>query len=176
MKSLLAVLLTVALFATGFALPLWSAQRSVEDNLIVPGERIGSIRIGMDTAEASKIAVRLFGPIEYVEGGFCTVAEGGYCVYEFGPRGFSPPTPGKAYLVATTDEKFKDKNDLYVGLPAEQFVKAYGQPERVTPMSQYGAVVLEWPSIGFMVIVDVQSKQVGGLAVFIPQPKFEPKK
>jgi len=166
MRALLAILLVVALFMTGCAFPQRSAA---PDMLIVPGERIGPFKIGMDLGEARKIAER-FGPIEVDQlGGACNESGRGVCVTA---EGFdSAETPGELNMVITDDVQFKTANGNAVGADGKVFVDEFGQPDRSIPVISQGTYVMFWDNLGLGVSVRIDTSKVVALAVFTPKPK-----
>jgi hypothetical protein len=135
--------------------------------LLVPGERIGPVSIGMDLVQAGKI-VEGYGKFERTdEGGTYNTDVGvGLGVHQFFAVDSSigkGETPGKVYVILTDDPRFKDKFGLAVGDTTAKFVEKYGKPDNQFPTML--GIVSEW-KVGLTVVASFDDDVVHIIAVW----------
>ena len=118
MGSLLpALFLTIAV-----AGPLLAAP-APNDNLIVPGERVGPIALGMTEAQ---LAAAMGGPGEVLHQGPATTYSWGQVAAEIGDT-----LPGVG-MITVNDPRYDTPGHVHVGLAAPAAAAVLGQPNRKT--------------------------------------------
>jgi len=118
MRSLLsALLMTIAVAVAVMAAPATS------DNLIVPGERVGPIALGMTEAQ---LAAAMGGPGEVLHQGTVTTYSWGQVAAEIGDN-----SPG-VDLITVNDQRFDTPGHIHVGLAAPAVPVVMGQPNKKT--------------------------------------------
>jgi hypothetical protein len=118
MRSLLpALFLTIAV-----AGPVMAAPAS-NDNLIVPGERVGPIALGMTEAQ---LAAAMGGPGEVLHQGSATTYSWGQVAAEIGDnsRGVE--------MITVNDPRYDTPGHVHVGLAAPAAAAVLGQPKKKT--------------------------------------------
>jgi hypothetical protein len=117
MRSLLsALLMTIAVSG-----PLMAAP-AASDNLIVPGERVGPIALGMTQAQ---LMAAMGGP-EVLHQGTVTTYSWGQIAAEIGDN-----SPG-VDLITVNDPRFDTPGHVHVGLAAPAAMAVLGQPTKKT--------------------------------------------
>ena len=113
------------LLALGFSIALGSAfaASAPRDTLIVPGQRVGPIALGMNAAE-----------LEASVGAPGTMRkEGSNTIYSWGEVSAEiDAKSGVVDLIAVNDERYETADHLHVGLAALAVVVVLGQPQNVT--------------------------------------------
>ena len=118
MRSLLsALLMTIAVAVAVMAAPATS------DNLIVPGERVGPIALGMTEAQ---LAAAMGGPGEVLHQGTVTTYSWGQVAAEI-----ADSSPG-VDLITVNDQRFDTPGHIHVGLAAPAVPAVLGQPNKKT--------------------------------------------
>jgi hypothetical protein len=117
MRPLLpALLLTLAILGPVRAAP-------AADNLIVPGERVGPIMLGMTEAQ---LAAAMGGPGAVQHQGTITVYSWGQVTAEIADN-----SPG-VETITVNDPRFDTPGHVHVGLAALAAIAALGQPDKKT--------------------------------------------
>ena len=126
------LMLACALVAMSWPAPV-TAQPAGIDTLIVPGERIGPIRLGMDQDEV----IRILGKPNYVQ----NMDEVGEYMHIYGPRNFLrgwltvtykraiAPTV-QSLLTGSLSGVFVTERGIRVGSPGPRVVQVYGPPDK----------------------------------------------
>ncbi len=162
-------------------------RRPVFDNLIVPGERVSGIALGMTLNEASAVAINTFGGIATIAEDCTTQSErnrGFYC-HVRGWRGeadrlaawiilIGPPGEETVSLITTSLSSHKTKEGLGPGAALVDFVKVYGEPikgsriqaKRSFAFARDGSPAAYWPAAHIGVFYDAPSGRVWNVAVF----------
>jgi hypothetical protein len=118
MRSLLsALLMTIAGAGPVRAAPATS------DNLIVPGERVGAIALGMNQTQ---LAAAMGGPGEVLHQGAATTYSWGQVAAEIGDN-----SPG-VDLITVNDPRYDTPGHVHVGLAAVAVPAVLGQPNKKT--------------------------------------------
>jgi hypothetical protein len=118
MRSLLAALLmTIAVSGPVMAAPATS------DNLIVPGERVGQIALGMTQAQ---LAAAMGSPGDVLHQGSATTYSWGQVAAEIGDN-----SPG-VDLITVNDLRYDTPGHVHIGLAAVAAAAVLGQPNKKT--------------------------------------------
>jgi hypothetical protein len=135
MRSLLpALFLTIAVAGTVMAAPATS------DNLIVPGERVGPIALGMNQAQLAT-AMGCLGELRHQ--GSMTTYSWGQVAAEIGDN-----SPG-VDLITVNDQRFDTPGHIHVGLAAPAVPIVMGQPNKKT--STQGLDVFDYDGLTVLV-------------------------
>lgn len=140
--SLIIALLTVS--------PVFATMSSDRDqNLIIPGQRIGPVRLGMNRAAISKVNRDALCPV--------------LAIYDAAGRAVRLETNwGGGCLLS-------DK--IQVGLPFEPVLRTFGKPDQVTQDGRYPHATANWLSyhgwgVAFRVLVWTSGTIIQSIAVF----------
>jgi hypothetical protein len=118
MRSLLpALFLTIAVARAVMAAP------APNDNLIVPGERVGSIALGMTEAQ---LTAAMGGPGEVLHQGLVTTFSWGQVTAEIADH-----APG-VETITVNDPRYDTPGHVRVGLAAPAVTAVLGQPDKKT--------------------------------------------
>jgi hypothetical protein len=128
MRSVLAVFL-VAIVLTG---PV-NAAAPMQDSLIVPGQRVGPVALGMSPAELAQ-AVGSPGDVQHQ--GSITIYSLGQLVAEIADK-----SPG-VDLITVNDARYETANHIRVGLAGLAVTAVLGLPASTT--TQQGLVALDY--------------------------------
>ncbi len=165
----------VGIMATG-AFFAWKV-RERNSVMIVPGERIGPIRIGMSVDEAKKI-LESYGTVELTDNGngWLNSKPGvGFVVYwEVQRPGVAAlgKSDGVVRMALSDDRKFRTADGL-VGAdlssePAfDMMVKRYGDPT-YSGQIVLGYLYVEWKAAGLGFVIELETDTIYSVSVFRP--------
>lgn len=138
------------------------------DFSVVPGERMGAIKLGMSFAEAAKILMQ-FGtigplPTPYGQAMCNTEPNVGFCIADFvlGPDDEVTKQDGVVLIVGTDDKRFRLAFGPKVGDSLEDFTRILGPSEANVDGEWHF-----WMSKGFKLVVEGDEVQ----AVFVFKAK-----
>lgn len=134
------------------------------DFSVVPGERIGPVKLGMTFSEAAKILMQfgVVGPLPTPYGQtMCNIEpEVGFCIADFvlGPDDEVTKQEGVVLIIGTDDKRFRLAYGPKTGDTLADFVKVLGPSEAVVEGEWHF-----WMSKGFKLVVEGDEVQ----AVFV---------
>ncbi|MDQ7828583.1 MAG: trypsin-like peptidase domain-containing protein [Armatimonadota bacterium] len=157
------------------------------DDLVVPGERISGIALGMTLNEASAAAITTFGgtasiaedctsPEERTRGTSCRIRawRGAGDAFAAWMILVGPPGQETVALIASTLSRHRTEEGLRRGMRLAEFVRVLGEPRigprvqgsRTFASARDGSPAAYWPREGIGVFFDPRTEVVWALVVF----------
>jgi len=151
--------LSLVLSASLHLAPASAAPVSLERWLVVPGQKIGPIYVGMPMVTALE-TMRAFGPVDQKEGDSLWCVDKVICVAP------DPLLQTEIWMVGAFVPRAQDAQGNRVGGPVSGWISELGKPESI---EQDGSLVaFEWASRGVALFVRLLDNVVVGVVVFRP--------